>query len=85
MPGWGHRLRGLSYERAWARPPRGTAAGETTNHDTDLTDAVFGSVNTGVPPLGLTNVTGARFGGPSLHRVELDGFIGWPSGHGEDG
>lgn len=50
--------------------------------DTDLTDARLGSVNTGVPPLGLTYVTGARFEGASLRNVHAEGVIGWPPGHG---
>ncbi|MCX4659136.1 pentapeptide repeat-containing protein [Streptomyces uncialis] len=48
--------------------------------NTDLTDARFGSVNTGVPPLGLTNVTGARFEGASMPNVQAGGVIGWPFG-----
>lgn len=50
--------------------------------DTDLTDARLGSVNTGMLPLGLTNVTGARFEGASLRNVQAEGVIGWPPGRG---
>ncbi|MCX4680769.1 pentapeptide repeat-containing protein [Streptomyces sp. NBC_01433] len=50
--------------------------------DTDLTDTRLGSVNTGMPPLGLTDVTGARFEGASLRNVQAEGVIGWPPGHG---
>ncbi|MEU1536175.1 pentapeptide repeat-containing protein [Streptomyces fagopyri] len=41
--------------------------------DTNLTDARFESVNTGVPPLGLTYVTGTRFEGASLRNVQAEG------------
>ena len=50
--------------------------------DTDLADARFGSVNTGISPLGLTNVTGARFDGASLRNLQTDDVIGWPSERG---
>jgi uncharacterized protein YjbI with pentapeptide repeats len=50
--------------------------------DTDLTGARLGSVNTGIPPLGLTDVTAARFEGASLHNVQAEGVIGWPPGRG---
>ncbi|MET9472444.1 pentapeptide repeat-containing protein [Streptomyces sp. NPDC002922] len=44
--------------------------------DTDLAEARLGSVNTGIPPFGLTDVTGARFEGASLRNVQADGVIG---------
>jgi uncharacterized protein YjbI with pentapeptide repeats len=44
----------------------------------DLTDAKFGGVNSGRPPLGLTNVTGIRIQGAILRNVQLDDVIGWP-------
>ncbi|MGW1674057.1 pentapeptide repeat-containing protein [Streptomyces sp. NPDC002324] len=50
--------------------------------DTDLTDARFERVNTGVPPLGLTNITGAHFQGASLRNVRAEDVIGWPPRHG---
>lgn len=54
--------------------------------DTDLTGARLGSVNTGIPPHGLTDVTGARFEGATLRNVQGEGVIGWPPGHdGHDG
>ncbi|MGV9340126.1 pentapeptide repeat-containing protein [Streptomyces sp. NPDC003688] len=49
--------------------------------NTDLTGARLGSVNTGIPPLGLTDVTGARFDGATLRNVQAEGVIGWPPGH----
>ncbi|MET8957809.1 pentapeptide repeat-containing protein [Streptomyces sp. NPDC004393] len=45
----------------------------------DLTDAEFGRVNTGRPPYGLTNITGARLNGAILRNVQHDGVIGWES------
>ncbi|MFG2030314.1 pentapeptide repeat-containing protein [Streptomyces sp. NPDC048825] len=44
--------------------------------DTDLTGARIGSVNTGMPPLGLTDVTGARFEGASLRTAGERGEVG---------
>ncbi|MFD7755654.1 hypothetical protein [Streptomyces sp. NPDC059757] len=38
-------------------------------------------MNTGMPPLGLTDVTGARFEGATLRNVRAEGVIGWPPGH----
>ena len=49
--------------------------------DTDLTGVRLGSVNTGMPPFGLTDVTGARFEGATLRNVQAEGVIGWPPGH----
>lgn len=48
--------------------------------ETDLTGAGFGSVNTGIPPFGLIDVTGARFEGAALRRVQTEDVIGWPFG-----
>ncbi|WP_099908368.1 pentapeptide repeat-containing protein [Streptomyces sp. TLI_171] len=47
--------------------------------DADLTDAKFGRVNTGRPPHGLTNLTGARLKGAILQNAQRDGVIGWPA------
>jgi uncharacterized protein YjbI with pentapeptide repeats len=47
--------------------------------DADLTEAKFGRVNSGRPPYGLTNVTGARLQGAILRNVHQDNVIGWPS------
>lgn len=46
--------------------------------DTDLTDVRLSSVNTGIPRLGPTDVTGARFEGTSLCNVHAEDVIGWP-------
>ncbi|MCT9008052.1 pentapeptide repeat-containing protein [Streptomyces sp. NPDC054766] len=43
----------------------------------DLTYATFGQVNTGRPPHGLTNITGARLDGAILRNVQHDDVIGW--------
>lgn len=45
--------------------------------DTDLTAGQFGLVNTGAPPHGLTNVTGARFGNAITRDLKVDQVIGW--------
>lgn len=45
--------------------------------DTDLSWARFGYVNTGTAA-GLTDVTGAKFDGAVLRRVETRRVIGWP-------
>ncbi|MDX3804778.1 pentapeptide repeat-containing protein, partial [Streptomyces sp. AK04-3B] len=47
--------------------------------DADLTGAVLGSVNTGIPPHGLTDLTGARFERAILRDVRLEGVAGGPS------
>lgn len=39
-------------------------------------------MNTDMPQLGLTNVTGARFEGASVRNVQAEDVIGWPPGHG---
>lgn len=46
--------------------------------DADLTDAALGSVNTGIPSYGLTDITGARFEGASLRDVRAEDVYGWP-------
>ena len=46
--------------------------------ETDLTGAQFGRVNTGIPPYGLTDVTGIRLDMAILRDLELDQVIGWP-------
>ncbi|WP_411081513.1 pentapeptide repeat-containing protein [Streptomyces sp. cmx-18-6] len=48
--------------------------------DADLTDAILSSVNTGIPSLGPTDVTGARFEGASLRNVQAEDVTGWPPG-----
>ncbi|MEH0556792.1 pentapeptide repeat-containing protein [Streptomyces sp. B21-101] len=48
--------------------------------DADLTGAVLGSVNTGVPPHGLTDLTAARFERAVLRDVRLEGVTGEPRG-----
>ncbi|GGM97344.1 hypothetical protein GCM10011578_017590 [Streptomyces fuscichromogenes] len=45
----------------------------------DLTDAGLGRVNTGRPPYGLTDITGARLEGAILRDVRHDDVIGWRS------
>jgi len=50
--------------------------------DADLTGARLGRVNTGRPPHGLSNVTGARFERAVLRDVQADGAIGWEHGGG---
>ncbi|WP_433222990.1 pentapeptide repeat-containing protein [Microtetraspora malaysiensis] len=47
--------------------------------DTDLTAARFGSVNTGTPPHGLTDVTDAKFDNAITRDIKLDQVIGIPS------
>ena len=50
--------------------------------DADLTGARLGRVNTGRPPHGLTDATGARFERAVLRDVQVDGAIGWEHGSG---
>lgn len=45
--------------------------------DTDLTAARFGRVNTGAPPHGLTDVTGAMFDNAITRDLRIDQVIGW--------
>ncbi|MGW0969610.1 pentapeptide repeat-containing protein [Streptomyces sp. NPDC002516] len=42
----------------------------------DLTGTVFGRVNTGRPPHGLTDITGARLDDSALHAIHQDDVIG---------
>ncbi|KJK45510.1 pentapeptide repeat protein [Lentzea aerocolonigenes] len=46
--------------------------------DTDLTGAHLGRVNTGIPPHGLTDVTGAMFDEAVLRDVRAEDVVGWP-------
>ncbi|MFC5185507.1 pentapeptide repeat-containing protein [Actinomadura harenae] len=46
--------------------------------DVDLTDAQFGWVNTGRPPWGLTDLTGADLAGATTTRLCVDRVVGWP-------
>ncbi len=46
--------------------------------DADLTSARFGRVITGIPPHGLTDVTGIKLDKAILRDLELDQVIGWP-------
>lgn len=48
--------------------------------DADLTGARLGSVNTGRPPHGLTNTTGARLDRAVLRNIQVTGTIGWEHG-----
>jgi uncharacterized protein YjbI with pentapeptide repeats len=45
--------------------------------DTDLTAGRFGLVNTGAPPQGLTDVTGAKFDDAITRDLQMDQVIGW--------
>ena len=46
--------------------------------DADLTGARFGRVHGGIPPRGLTAVTGIKLDKAILRDLELDQVIGWP-------
>jgi uncharacterized protein YjbI with pentapeptide repeats len=74
-------LRGMDLRGASLRAVRfaGCDLRGADLRDSDLTDGRFESVNTGIPPFGLTDVTGIRFGGASLRNVQIDGVIGWPT------
>lgn len=70
----GANLRGASLRGvSWA----GCDLRDADLRDTDLTSAQFGLVNTGAPPHGLTDVTGARFDNAITRALEIDQVIGW--------
>ncbi|MFC4908321.1 pentapeptide repeat-containing protein [Actinomadura gamaensis] len=65
----GASLRGVS----WA----GCDLRDADLRDTDLAGARFGFVNTGAPPYGLTDVTGAQFDNAIVRGLETERVIGW--------
>ncbi|MER5327174.1 pentapeptide repeat-containing protein [Streptosporangium roseum] len=65
----GASLRGVS----WA----GCDLRDADLRDADLTSGRFGLVNTGAPPHGLTDVTGAKFDDAITRDLQIDQVIGW--------